>query len=108
MIDKENNIIPFERGYEKKDEETADIQNQLEELLEKLKQLHEELNRRMKFSKASDDEKEAERLQGLIFNIEKDMEKTGQLLMEGDLRRFELQKKALETKWKREDKDMKR
>jgi len=43
MIEKKENIIPFERGYEKKDEEAAEIQNRFEELLEKLKLLHERL-----------------------------------------------------------------
>lgn len=105
MIDKENNIIPFERGHEKKEEEIADLQKQIENLIERLKQLLTQLNHEMEIANASGEEERAEYLQGQIFDLEHDIEEGEKLIMEGHWKIFDLWKKELETKWKREDKE---
>lgn len=105
MVDIENKKIPFERGYEIKEEEIADLQKRIEELIERLKQLLEKLNHEMEMANASGEEERKEYLQGQIFDLEHEIEEGEKLIMEGNWRRFDLWKKGLETKWKREDEE---
>ena len=105
MFDKENNIIPLERGLEKKEEEIKGLQKMMEEEIEGLKDLLLDLENQCKAAEVAGEEEKAETVQGQIFDIEHHIEKGEEIIMQGNWERFDLWDRAFKMQSKREDKD---
>lgn len=103
MIDRENKIIPIERGLEKKAEDIERLQKMMEEEIEGLKELLLDLESQLKIAEASGKEEKVVTTQGQIFDIEHHIEKGEEIIMQGNWERFDLWDKTLKRQWERED-----